>query len=57
MENSIGKKKKKNSCQFRSKMPLGQIDQEFWPESNMGVFAIKLVDCVYKGSINKWKNL
>ena len=56
MEKSY-EKKKKNSYQFRTKTPLGLIDQEFWPESNMRIFALKLVDHIYRGPTNKWKIL
>ena len=40
---------------FCTKMPLGPIGQEFWPESNVGVFAWKLVDSSYRGPRNKLK--
>ena len=37
-------------------MPLGP-GQEFWLEYNFGVSAWKLLDSVYGGLRNKWKNL
>ena len=36
-------------------MPLGP-GQEFWLEYNFGVSAWKLLDSVYGGLRNKWKN-
>ena len=43
------KKEKKNSYQFCTKTPLCHISQEFWPESNVGVCAWKLVDSTFRG--------
>ena len=36
-------------------MPLGP-GQEFWLEYNFGVSAWKLLDSIYGGLRNKWKN-
>ena len=59
MENSleINEKKKKNSCKFCTKMPLGSSGQEFWSECNVTVFAQKILDSIYRGPENIWKIL
>ena len=38
-------------------MPLGPTGHDFFQEYNGGVFAWKLVDCIYSGPKNKWKNI
>ena len=38
-------------------MPQGSTDQQFWPECNVCVFALKLVDSIYRGPGNKLKIL
>ena len=57
MQISLEGKEKKNSYQFCTKMPLGQIGQEVWPESNIGVFAWKFVDSMYRGQRKRQKIL
>ena len=34
-------------------MPVGPTYQEFWPEYNVGIFAWKLVDHIFKRSKNQ----
>ena len=50
-------RKKKKTVKFCSKMPLGPTSQESQPKYNFGVFARKLVDRIFRGQRNKWKNL
>ena len=38
-------------------MRLGFTGQEFWSEYNVGIFAPNLVDSIFGGPINIWKNL
>ena len=65
MENSLeGKKEKKKkrkrkkySSKFCMKMALGPTGQYFWLECNVGIFAWKLVDSMFRGPRNKWKIL
>ena len=38
-------------------MPLGPTGHEFWPEYNFGVFAQKLVGCLFWCLRKNWKNL
>ena len=65
MQNSLGKKKKKknsskfctNSYQFCAKMSLGQIGQQFWPKSNVGVCAWTLVHSTLRRPRKKCKIL
>ena len=49
--------KKKTFGKFYSKMLLGFTGQEFWSEYNVGIFAPNLVDSIFGGPINIWKNL
>ena len=49
--------KKRKTIKFSSKMPLGPTGQEFWPEYNFCILPRKLVDSIFIGSRNKWKNL
>ena len=49
--------RKKKTVKFCSKMPLGPTGQESQPKYNFGVFARKLVDRIFRGQRNKWKNL
>ena len=51
------KKKKKTRLNFVKKKPIGPTVQEFLTEYNVGVFSRKLVDNIYRGLCNKWKNL
>ena len=54
MENYLEEKKLYKHCM---KMPPGQIGQEFWPKSTVGIFAWKLVDSIYTSPRKKWKIL
>ena len=51
----ILKKKKKKSLKFCTRIALGPTYQDVWPECNVGVFALKLVDSIYRGPWNKRK--
>ena len=42
---------------FWTRIPLGPTDQEFWPDSNVGVVALKPVDSIYRGPCNVRKIL
>ena len=37
-------------------MPLDPTDQEFWLKFNFRFFEWKLVDSIFRGPRNKWKN-
>ena len=58
MGNSL--KKKKNSVNFLTKIPKGHIGKEFCSECKVGIFALKLLDSMFKGPRKKrksiWKN-
>ena len=43
---------KKNSWKFCIKIPLVPTGQEFRPECNVTIFALKLVDSIFRGLRN-----
>ena len=46
-------KKKKNSVNFVTKIPKGLTGKEFCSECTDGIFALKLLDSIFKGPRKK----
>ena len=44
---------KKTSIKFCSRMTIGPMGQEFWPEYNFGAFVQKLVHSIFRGLMEK----
>ena len=58
MGNSLKKKKKKkNSINFLTKIPQGLTGKEICLEWKDGIFALKLLDSIFKGPRKKRKNI
>ena len=51
------KKKKKNSINFLTKIPQGLTGKEFCSECKEGIFALKLLDSIFKGPRKKRKSI
>ena len=50
-------KKKKNSVNFLTKIPKGLTGKEFCSECTDRIFALKLLDSIFKGPRKKRKNI